>query len=160
MGEERTMNIYFYNTDLGRIGIAERSGRITALYFEGEGVPEKTEVCETAVLKEAAAQLKAYLAGYRRNFSLPLEPVGTPFMQSVWRALCDIPYGTTVSYKEIAAAVGKPKASRAVGMANNRNPLPVFIPCHRVVGASGALVGYGGGLDIKIKLLETEKKNR
>jgi len=81
-------------------------------------------------------------------------------MQSVWRALCDIPYGTTVSYKEIAAAVGNPKASRAVGMANNRNPLPVFIPCHRVVGASGALVGYGGGLDIKIKLLETEKKNR
>jgi len=154
------MNIYYYDTELGRIGIAECDGRITALYFEGETVPENAEICETAVLREAAGQLKAYLAGDLQKFSLPLEPVGTPFMQSVWRALCDIPYGMTVSYKDIAAAVGKPKASRAVGMANNRNPLPIFIPCHRVVGASGALVGYGGGLDIKIRLLETEKKNR
>jgi len=154
------MNLYYYATELGRIGIAERDGRITALYFEGESVPAEAEICETAVLREAAAQLKAYLAGERQSFSLPLEPVGTPFMQSVWRALCDIPYGTTASYKDIAAAVGNPKASRAVGMANNKNPLPVFIPCHRVIGASGALVGYGGGLDIKNKLLETEKKNR
>jgi methylated-DNA-[protein]-cysteine S-methyltransferase len=80
-------------------------------------------------------------------------------MERVWCALCDIPYGSTCSYKDIAAAVGNPKASRAVGMANNRNPLPIFIPCHRVIGVSGALVGYGGGLTIKIKLLEIEKQN-
>jgi methylated-DNA-[protein]-cysteine S-methyltransferase len=153
------MNLFYYDTGLGRIGIAESNGRISALYFEGETVPEKAEICETSVLKEAAGQLTAYLAGEQRSFSLPLEPAGTPFMQSVWRALGDIPYGRTVSYKEIAAAVGNPKASRAVGMANNRNPLPIFIPCHRVVGASGALVGYGGGLDIKVRLLEIEKQN-
>ena len=153
------MALYYYGTELGRIGIAESNGQITDLYFEGESVPEQVEICETAILKEAAGQLKAYLAGELRNFSLPLEPVGTPFMESVWRALCHIPYGRTVSYKDIAAAVGNPKAARAVGMANNRNPLPIFIPCHRVIGASGALVGYGGGLAIKIKLLEIEKQN-
>jgi methylated-DNA-[protein]-cysteine S-methyltransferase len=153
------MNLYYYATELGRIGIAENNGRLTALYFEGEGVPEGAEIIETPVLKEAACQLKAYLGGELRGFSLPLEPVGSPFMESVWRALCLIPYGRTVSYKEIAAAVGNPKASRAVGMANNRNPLPIFIPCHRVIGASGALVGYGGGLAVKVRLLEIEKKN-
>ena len=151
------MNLYYYATALGRIGITERDGRITALCFEGEPVPQQADICETAVLREAATQLKAYLAGERRCFSLSLEPVGTPFMQSVWRALCDIPYGRTVSYRDIAAAVGNPKASRAVGRANNRNPLPIFIPCHRVIGANGALVGYGGGLAIKVMLLEIEK---
>jgi len=154
------MNLYYYDTALGRVGIAESNGQITALYYEGETVPENAEICETSVLKEAAAQLKAYLAGELRGFSLPLEPAGTSFMQSVWRALADIPYGRTVSYKDIAAAVGNPKASRAVGMANNRNPLPIFIPCHRVIGANGELVGYGGGLDIKVKLLEIEKQNQ
>ena len=153
------MNLYYYATALGRIGITECDGRITALYFEGEPVPAQADICETAVLREAAGQLQAYLAGELRCFSLPLEPVGTPFMQSVWRALCDIPYGRTVSYRDIAAAVGNPKASRAVGMANNRNPLPILIPCHRVIGANGALVGYGGGLAIKVRLLEIEKYN-
>ena len=153
------MNLYYYETCLGRIGIAECNGRITALDFEGEPVSEHAKICETAVLKEAAGQLKDYLAGELREFSLPLEPEGTPFMKSVWRALSQIPYGRTVSYKDIATAVGNPKASRAVGMANNRNPLPILIPCHRVIGANGALVGYGGGLDIKVKLLEIEKKH-
>jgi len=153
------MNLYYYDTQLGRIGIVESSGRITALYFDGESAPETAKIQETAVLKDASGQLKAYLAGELRSFSLQLEPEGTQFMQNVWKALAAIPYGSTVSYKDIAVAVGNPKASRAVGMANNRNPIPIVIPCHRVIGASGALVGYGGGLDIKIKLLEIEKQS-
>ena len=153
------MNLYCYETSLGRMAITESDGRITALYFEGEPVPEQAELCETAVLREAAGQLRAYLAGELQKFSLPLAPAGTPFMQRVWSALCHIPYGRTVSYKDIALAVGNPQASRAVGRANNRNPLPIFIPCHRVIGANGALVGYGGGLAIKARLLEIEQQN-
>ena len=89
---------------------------------------------------------------------MPLAPKGTPFQQKVWAALQEIPYGETRSYKEIAAMVGNEKACRAVGMANNRNPLPIFIPCHRVVGTNGKLVGYAGGLDVKTFLLELEKE--
>ena len=98
-----------------------------------------------------------YFSGRRQVFTLPLALEGTPFQHRVWEALRKIPYGSTCSYGEVAAAVGNPKASRAVGMANNRNPLPVLIPCHRVIGADGGLVGYGGGLDIKKKLLALER---
>lgn len=152
------MNLYYYETELGQIAIGEHEGRLRAFFFPGEPAPENAEIRETALLKGAARQLREYLAGERRDFSLPLEPVGTPFMQRVWSALCRIPYGTTASYKDIAMAVGNPRASRAVGRANNMNPLPIFIPCHRVIGADGALVGYGGGLEIKVRLLEIEKQ--
>ena len=105
----------------------------------------------------AAEQLEAYFAGKRTTFSLPLRPAGTAFQLAVWQALTEIPYGETRSYGEIAAAVGNPKAARAVGMANNRNPISILIPCHRVIGSTGALVGYGGGLEKKLFLLELEK---
>ena len=96
------------------------------------------------------------MEGKRKEFTLPLAPVGTEFMIRVWKSLCAIPYGETRSYKEIAESIGNKKASRAVGLANNRNPIPIFIPCHRVIGANGKLVGYGGGLHIKSFLLKLE----
>lgn len=152
-------NIFYYETKLGKIAIAEEGDRITHLFFDGEKFPEKDHIKnETPVLAEAGKQLKEYFAGTRRDFELPLAPAGTPFMQKVWKALQDIPYGETRSYKDIAAAVGNVKACRAVGMANNRNPISIVIPCHRVIGAGGDLVGYGGGLDKKIFLLDLEKK--
>jgi len=149
--------IYFYEVEIGRIGITEKDGSITNLDFIGSELPKDVQVCETPLLKEAARQLKSYFAGELKEFSLPLAPEGTAFMKQVWAALCEIPYGKTASYKDIAEKIGRPKAARAVGLANNRNPIPIIIPCHRVIGADGSLVGYGGGLDIKKRLLELEK---
>lgn len=149
-------NIYFYDTEIGRIALTDNGSEITNLYFIKETMPNGFETNETALIKEAHSQLEEYLSGKRKAFKLPLLPVGTDFQQSVWKALQDIPFGETRSYGEIAKAVGNPKASRAVGMANNRNPIPIFIPCHRVIGANGKLVGYGGGLDIKEHLLKLE----
>jgi len=153
------MNHYFRQTAIGRIGIAEENGMITNLYFETDAIPQNVEIRETEVIKEAFRQLEAYLAGELQNFSVPLAPHGTDFMRTVWKALCGVPYGKTASYKEIAIAAGSPKAARAVGLANNRNPVPLFIPCHRIISADGKLVGYRGGLDIKRKLLELEKNH-
>ena len=110
-------------------------------------------------MEEAARQLQEYFAGCRREFSLPLAPRGTEFQRQVWHALEGIPYGETRTYGEIARAIGKPKACRAVGMANHRNPLSILVPCHRVVGADGSLTGYGGGLEAKQFLLELEKRH-
>lgn len=111
---------------------------------------------ETAVLHEAQAQLADYFAGRLRDFDLPLAPRGGPFELRVWQALLEIPYGTTCSYSEIAHRLGAPKATRAVGAANGRNPLPIVVPCHRVIGADGSLTGYGGGLEVKRYLLRLE----
>jgi len=111
---------------------------------------------QTAVLQAAAQQLQEYFQGMRKDFSIPFELYGTEFQRKVWQALLQIPYGEVHSYKEVAKAIGSPKAVRAVGGANNRNPLSIFIPCHRVVGADGSLVGYGGGLPIKEYLLKLE----
>jgi methylated-DNA-[protein]-cysteine S-methyltransferase len=110
----------------------------------------------TPLLREAERQLRAYFAGELRQFDLPLDPQGTPFQQQVWAALREIPYGEVRSYGQIAAAIGNPKACRAVGMANHRNPLPILIPCHRVCGSDGSLTGYGGGIERKKWLLELE----
>ncbi len=148
----------FRVTAIGRIGIEERDGCIVGLWLPSQK-ESPSEGEETPLLREAFAQLEAYLAGRRRAFDLPLKPEGTPFMQSVWRALCSIPYGKTASYKAIAEAIGNPKACRAVGMANNRNPISIFIPCHRIIGSNGTLVGYGGGLDMKQTLLELERRH-
>ena len=108
------------------------------------------------LLDRAQRELEEYFAGRRRAFSVPLSIHGTPFQEKVWRALTEIPHGETVSYGELARRVGNPKACRAVGMANHVNRIPIFIPCHRVVGANGRLTGYAGGLEIKRILLETE----
>ena len=109
-------------------------------------------------MKEAA-QLEQYFAGRRKTFELPLAPEGTAFQLKVWQALQEIPYGETRSYGQIARAVGNEKAARAVGMANNQNPISIIIPCHRVIGADGKLVGYGGGLERKACLLELERRH-
>ena len=111
---------------------------------------------DSPVLQDAEAQLREYFAGERRAFDLPLAPRGTPFQLQVWQALAGIPYGSTVSYAQLAQAVGNPEAMRAVGAANGRNPLPIVLPCHRVIGADGALVGFGGGLPVKQQLLRLE----
>jgi methylated-DNA-[protein]-cysteine S-methyltransferase len=108
-------------------------------------------------LDEVVSQLEEYFEGKRRAFDLPLAPQGTPFQQRVWRALLDIPYGETISYGELASRIGNKAASRAVGLANGSNPLPIVIPCHRVIGSNGKLTGYGGGLPIKQQLLALER---
>lgn len=115
------------------------------------------ERADHPVLAHAKRQLAEYFAGRRHAFDVPLDPVGTPFQLSAWAELRDIPYGATRTYGEQAAAIGRPKASRAVGAANGRNPLSIFVPCHRVIGADGSLTGFAGGLDTKRFLLALEQ---
>lgn len=152
------MNTYIYNTSLGKISISEENSMITHVCFNNKQL-KNSELFESDVIKEAASQLYAYLDGQLKEFSLPLNPSGTEFMKKVWKQLLHIPYGKTASYKDIATFIGNPKACRAVGMANNKNPIGIIIPCHRVIGANGKLVGYAGGLNIKQKLLQLENKN-
>jgi len=111
---------------------------------------------DNPILREARRQLQEYFAGTRREFDLPLSPRGTEFQREVWHALATIPYGETISYAQLASRVGRPGASRAVGAANGRNPLPIVLPCHRVIGADGSLTGFGGGLPTKQFLLRME----
>ena len=150
--------VFYYNKSIGMIGIGEENGLITDVFFENRMMPYDSEIEETALIKETSKQLDEYLEGKRKNFDLPVFAAGTPFQQLVWEALKTIPYGETRSYKDIAVQIGKSKACRAVGMANNRNPIAIIIPCHRVIGSKGELVGYGGGLDIKKQLLRLEGK--
>ena len=119
--------------------------------------PQKALLQTTELLSMATIQLDEYFQGKRTTFSLPFKLTGTPFQLAVWKELQNIPYGQTTSYKEIAQKINKPKAYRAVGMANNKNPLPIIIPCHRVIGSNGKLIGYAGGLKLKNYLLELEK---
>ncbi|MBC7086029.1 MAG: methylated-DNA--[protein]-cysteine S-methyltransferase [Methanomethylovorans sp.] len=152
-------NIFFYKTEIGQIGIVESNNAITNVLFPGENFSEDALVNETKLLKEAYRQLQEYLAGTRKDFMLPLAPAGTKFMLHVWEALRSIPYGETRSYKEIAQSIGNQKASRAVGIANNHNPTPIFIPCHRVITSNGKMGGYRWGLQIKEHLLKLEKQH-
>jgi methylated-DNA-[protein]-cysteine S-methyltransferase len=137
---------------------ADAAGRITGLHFDGHRTPtpDPRWVRDEQALAPLRRQLEEYFAGERREFELELAPNGTPFQLSVWRALRAIPYGETASYGEVADAVGQPGAARAVGGANNRNPIAIVVPCHRVIGASGSLTGYGGGLPRKQQLLALE----
>jgi methylated-DNA-[protein]-cysteine S-methyltransferase len=150
-------NICYYHTFIGRIGIAEEDHQITNLLLATEEIIGEVTFGETELLREAGRQLQEYLTGRRRVFSLPLAPAGTVFMKKVWDCVAAISYGTTQSYQAVAAALGNAKACRAVGQANNRNPIPIFIPCHRVIGANGGLTGYRGGLAVKAELLELER---
>ena len=147
------MPAFTMQSPIGLLTIEETDGAITALRFGGETVSPPP----TPLLQRAAQQLTEYFAAQRRTFDLPLRPQGTAFQQAAWSALCDIPYGQTRTYAQQAAAIGRPKACRAVGMANHCNPLPLFIPCHRVIGAGGKLTGYAGGLAVKRFLLELEQ---
>lgn len=151
--------IFYYKTEIGLIGIAEEDGYISDMVF-GSEVPEGAEKGETRLIRMAFDQIEEYLSGKRKVFDLPLLIEGTKFQEKVWNELLKIPYGETRTYGQVAEAVGKPKAVRAVGAANNRNALPIIIPCHRVVGAKGSLTGYSGGLEAKRKLLEIEEKNK
>jgi len=148
---------FFYQTIIGEIMIVENGTAITHLYFNRAAAPKEANLKQTPLLEEAARQLNDYLAGKRQVFKLVLAPEGTDFQCDVWSALQQIPYGETRSYGQIAAYIGRPKACRAVGMANNKNPISIFIPCHRVIGANGKLIGYGGGLNVKEHLLNLEK---
>lgn len=152
--------VFYYATSLGDIGLVDDGKAITQLWFGRRDNPNVYVERETPRIIEAAAELQAYLAGDLRQFSIPIMPKGTDFQQRVWRVLCEIPYGETCSYRDVALAVGNPKSYRVVGMANNRNPLPIFIPCHRVIGADGSLTGYAGGLAIKEKLLALEQQDK
>lgn len=149
-------NAAVYQTLIGEITIVENGQAITEILFGRPALSGEYAQVETPLLKEAAKQLNEYIAGERKKFDLPLLPKGTEFMQTVWKALLDIPHGETRTYAQIAAAIGAPKACRAVGSANGRNPIPIVIPCHRVIGTSGKLTGYAGGLAMKRTLLELE----
>lgn len=151
------MNYYTENTLIGIVTITEDRGFITSLYlckktFNGKW--DRYILSDT--LQEAFKQLQEYLKGERKEFELPLNPIGTPFQQKVWSSLMMIPYGETRCYKDIAARIGKPNASRAVGLANHDNKIPIFIPCHRVISTDGSMGGYSAGLELKQKLLNLE----
>ena len=139
---------------VGRILLAAEDGRLTELSFLKErALPAGLNLEETPLLCEARRQLEEYFDGSRRAFELPLAPKGTPFQLRCWDALQKIPYGRTATYADIARAAGSPKGFRAAGLANNRNPIAIIIPCHRVIGSNGKLVGFGGGLVVKAFLL-------
>ena len=137
-----------------------REGVLEELYFPNAtatlAVPAEW-IRDEAVFTEPLRQLQEYFAGKRQEFELQVDPQGTSFQKEVWRELCRIPYGETASYQAIAERLGKPKACRAVGMANGRNPLPIIIPCHRIIGKNGTLTGFGGGLPVKRQLLDLER---
>jgi len=135
--------------------VASASG-IRAIEFDAGPVPECPRNDRNPLLLEAARQLRAYFAGRLRDFCLPLDIEGTDFQKRVWRQVAAIPYGETRSYLQISTALGSPQAVRAVGAANGADPVPIVVPCHRVIGAKGKLVGYGGGLAMKRRLLELE----
>jgi methylated-DNA-[protein]-cysteine S-methyltransferase len=150
------------DSPIGELTLTSVGGSLTGVHMnEQRHTPKMPVECERddAGLAHVVAQLNAYFAGELTSFDLPTEMHGTHFQRQVWAELCEIPYGETISYGELARRVGNPKASRAVGLANGRNPLAIVVPCHRVIGANGSLTGYGGGLDRKIWLLEHETAN-
>jgi methylated-DNA-[protein]-cysteine S-methyltransferase len=149
--------IYTYvTTAIGDLLAAKNDeGAVTRIHFTGATAPDAWHR-DDAAFADVREQLHAYFAGELQEFALPLAPIGTPFQQSVWSALRAIPYGQTRSYLDVATAIGKPSACRAVGAANGANPLPIVVPCHRVIGANGTLTGFGGGIDVKRRLLALE----
>ena len=157
-----TSTTYWTTIDspLGPLLLTADDQGITGLHMDGAAHgaarPSADWVEDESRFEAARVQLQEYFAGDRTEFDLPLRATGTPFQHQVWEALQTIPYGEVRSYGEIAAQIGRPGASRAVGLANHRNPIAVIVPCHRVIGASGSLTGYGGGLDRKRLLLDLE----
>lgn len=155
------MNYCYLESPIGPLLIAGDDA-LRAIAFPNEKKPRRPEAGWTesrrGAVADAVAQLREYFDRKRTAFDLPLAPEGTPFQRSVWRVLEEIPYGETISYIELARRVGKPKAARAVGSANGRNPLPIVIPCHRVIAADGTLGGFGGGLPTKRTLLDLEQR--
>jgi methylated-DNA-[protein]-cysteine S-methyltransferase len=141
---------------IGELLIAGTEDGIAAIHMQ-PAAPEPSWVRDDDALKDAVAQLEAYFAGELTTFDLPLAPQGSPFQRRVWSALRDIPYGQTESYGTLAERIGRPGAARAVGRANSQNPIAIIVPCHRVIGATGQLTGYAGGMDRKRALLDLER---
>ena len=158
----------YMDSPIGKLILEADDNGITRVEFAVDSLPlqgkvafakqmtDEVESPNFPLLEEAERQLREYFDGVRRDFDLPLSRHGTPFQMAVWDALCEIPYGETRTYGDIARQISKPGAARAVGLANNRNPICIVVPCHRVIGADGSLVGYAGGLDKKEALLKLE----
>ena len=144
------------DTPIGKLTVVAGGTGIRRILWDGEAPPEDAVEGHSDLLDAAVTQIREYFTGNRTTFDLPLDLGGTPFQQKVWRELGSIPFGTTISYGEQARRIGRPQAARAVGAANGRNPVPVVLPCHRVIGSGGALTGFGGGLDTKRTLLRHE----
>ena len=150
------------DSPIGRLLLAGDDGALRLIHFQRDRPrrPDESWRENARPFARAVAELESYFRGERRAFTVPLAPEGTPCQRRVWDALLEIPYGETTSYGEIARRIGQPHASRAVGLANGSNPLPIIIPCHRVIGSNGSLTGYGGGLPIKQQLLALERGER
>ncbi|MES1197302.1 MAG: methylated-DNA--[protein]-cysteine S-methyltransferase [Pseudomonadota bacterium] len=153
---------YDYKSPIGILALTANDDALTGVYFENPkhgGPPADARIGSNAVIEETRRQLDEYFAGKRTSFDLPLAPEGTEFQLKVWKALRRIRYGATKSYGQIASEIGAPQASRAVGAANGRNPIPIIVPCHRVIGADGSLTGFGGGMERKRFLLDLEQSD-
>ncbi len=149
-------NVFYYNTKIGRLRIVEDGNRIVGVsVFEGS---EPEQIRETELIKTTYLQLQEYFEGKRTTFDIPIRLEGTSFQIKVWEELRKIPYGETRSYGEVATQIGSPKGARAVGGANHHNPILIIVPCHRVIGASGSLVGFGAGIPVKEMLLKIENQ--
>ncbi|MCB1687205.1 MAG: methylated-DNA--[protein]-cysteine S-methyltransferase [Halioglobus sp.] len=152
------MNVQYLDTPIGTLRLLSSGTELTGIEFDGQYSGGDVTYCEQtdSVLTACAGQLADYFAQRRRHFDLPLRAQGTPFQHAVWRALAEIPYGELRSYRDIAQTIGNPAAVRAVGAANGRNPIPIVVPCHRVIGSNGSLTGFAGGLATKTYLLQLE----
>lgn len=153
-----------YDFEIGKLAICEENGKIVLVNVvktkeDIEEMAKNSIQKETSLIKNTKQQLDEYFAGKRKKFDIPIKLDGTDFQIKVWKELLKIPYGETCSYLDIAKCIGNPKASRAVGMANNKNKIIIIVPCHRVIGSNKKLVGYACGLDVKKKLLELEREN-
>ena len=155
--EDYGMYRQYVETQIGRIVLEADEQAVTRLGFPDKG--EASQAQENEVTRQAVRELKEYLAGKRRVFEVALKPVGTAFQEAVWKELCRIPFGEVSTYGDLAAKVGNPKGARAVGMALNRNPIMIMVPCHRIIGKNGSLTGFGGGLEAKKFLLSLEKSD-
>jgi methylated-DNA-[protein]-cysteine S-methyltransferase len=155
------MKVFVYQSPVGPLSLASNGDALTGLAFATQTHPCRAlhgaEQGDDAILREARRQLAAYFKSDLKTFDLPLAPQGTDFQQRVWNALLKIPFGKTSSYADVAVKIGAPKAMRAVGAANGRNPIAIIVPCHRVIGANGALTGFGGGMERKQFLLALEQ---
>jgi methylated-DNA-[protein]-cysteine S-methyltransferase len=161
---EKTMTVYYTQIEspLGPLLLTSDGTYLTGLFMKDHKTVVKQDDTwlqneSIGALEIAAEQLQLYFSGQLKQFNVPLKAEGTDFQKQVWRELCNIDYGTTISYGELARRIGNPKAFRAVGLANGQNPISIIVPCHRVIGSNGNLTGYGGGLPRKVMLLELEK---
>jgi methylated-DNA-[protein]-cysteine S-methyltransferase len=151
-------NYAIVETPIGALGVRADSAGLRAIEFlEPRGGGPRARRPADAPLRDAVDQIRAYFAGTLQEFRLPLAPAGSRFQQAVWRSMCEVPYGATISYAQLARRLGRPGAARAIGAASARNPLPIAIPCHRVIGSDGRLTGYAGGIEAKRRLLALER---